>query len=343
MKKLIIPILFLFLVACETQQVKQNPKPNQELAKKASEKSFIELGGEKQYVEITGESDKNPVLLFIHGGPGWTQTPQLRYFNSDLTKDYILVAWEQRGAGQSFMKNPEPKNMTLEQIVADGHELTGKLKEKFGQDKIYLAGYSWGSVVGLELAKKYPENYHAYISIAQVVNMKRGMEISQEWLKKKAEEKGDKESLAMLEKLKNPTEDFCKEGMDCFMKQYEIIMKYGGAIKNVAIGKELEKAQTEPEDYKNYDWMKAFEFSAGKLEKDMYSYDAREVKELKIPVYFFLGRHDWNVPAVLAEEYSKSLKAPKKEIVWFENAGHGITEEEAKNFNKAMVEKVLGK
>ena len=138
MKKIAFLLFVSLLLACDTQQTTQTETPEQP-GKKVEEKSFIELGGEEQYVEIAGESDKNPVLLFIHGGPGWTQTPQLRYFNSDLAKDYILVAWEQRGAGQSFMKNPEPENMTLEQIVADGHELTRKLKEKFGQDKIYLA------------------------------------------------------------------------------------------------------------------------------------------------------------------------------------------------------------
>lgn len=340
MKKIVFLLICFLLTACDTQQTSLT-QTSEQPGKKIEEKIFIELGGEQQYVEIRGASDKNPVLLFIHGGPGWPQTPQLRHFNSDLTEDFVLVAWEQRGAGQSFMKNPEPGNMTLEQIVADGHELTQKLKEKFDHEKIYLAGYSWGSIVGMNLAKEYPEDYHAYVSIAQVINMEHGMEISQKWLAEKAKERGDKKTLATLEKLKNPTEDFCKRGMDCFMKQYELITKYGGAVKNTGIEKDLEKAQTGPADYKDYDWMKAFEFSAARLEKDMYEADLWETKELKIPVYFFLGRHDWNVPAVLAEEFAKSLKAPKKEIVWFENAGHGITEEEAEKFNKMMVEKLL--
>lgn len=309
--------------------------------KPIEEKSLIELGGEKQYVEITGSSDKNPVLLFIHGGPGWTQTPQLRYFNADLTKDFTLVAWDQRGTGKSFMENPAPKNVTLEQITADAHELTQKLKAKFGQQKIYLAGYSWGSIVGMNLAQKYADDYHAYIGIGQVVNMKRGMEISQEWLANQAKEKGDKETLKTLEKLKKPSKDFCDGGLQCFIKQYELVMKYGGAIHNQDAAKENEIATTKYEDYKNYDWNAAFEFSAKSLEKDMFATDFREVKELKIPVYFFLGKHDWNVPTVLAEEFAKNLNAPKKEIILFENSAHSPLEEEPKMFNKLLVEKVL--
>jgi proline iminopeptidase len=342
MKKLAVLFLALLFIACSNPPKTQTELPKEHSADKPiEEKSFIELGGEKQYVEITGSSDKNPVLLFIHGGPGWPQTPQLRYFNADLTKDFTLVAWEQRGTGKSFMENPVPKNVTLAQITADAHELTQKLKEKFGQPKIYLAGYSWGSIVGMNLVQKYADDYHAYIGIGQVVNMKRGMEISQEWLAQKAKEKGDKEALKTLEKLKKPTKDFCNGDLQCFIKQYELVMKYGGAIHNKDAEKESEIAATKYEDYKNYDWNAAFELSAKALEKDMFAADFRVVKELKIPVYFILGKHDWNVPTVLAEEFAKNLNAPKKEIILFENSAHSLMEEEPKMFNKLLVEKVL--
>lgn len=338
-------VLSLFAIlsfaACSNNQKTEIGNPQRRPVQPVEEKSFIELGGEKQYVEITGSSDKNPVLLFIHGGPGWTQTPQLRYFNADLTEDFTLVAWEQRGTGKSFMENPAPKNVTLEQITADAHELTQKLKEKFGQRKIYLAGYSWGSIVGMNLVQKYADDYHAYIGIGQIVNIKRGMEISHEWLANQAKEKGDKETLKTLEKLKNPSKDFCDGDLGCFIKQYELVTKYGGAIYSKDAEKESETATTKYEDYKNYDWNAAFEFSAGKLEKDMFAADFRGVKELKIPVYFFLGRHDWNVPSALTEQWSKDLIAPKKEIVWFENSAHSPMEEEPREFNRLLVEKLL--
>lgn len=94
----------------------------------------------------------------MHGGPGWPQTPQLRYFNENLTKSVTLVAWEQSGSGQSYMNNSNPKNLSLDQIIYDAHELTLILKKKFNKDKIYLAGFSWGSIIGLRLALKYPQD-----------------------------------------------------------------------------------------------------------------------------------------------------------------------------------------
>jgi pimeloyl-ACP methyl ester carboxylesterase len=105
------------------------------------------LGGEEQYVEITSESSANPILVFIHGGPAWPQTPQLRHYSSELVSKYALVIWERRGAGKSYGKNPNPSNLTLEQIVADGHELTSCLKKEYDQEKVFIAGYSWGSLI----------------------------------------------------------------------------------------------------------------------------------------------------------------------------------------------------
>ncbi|NJO02079.1 MAG: hypothetical protein HC880_10620 [Bacteroidia bacterium] len=99
------------------------------------EKSFMRLGGEEQYVEIRGSLPQNPVLLYIHGGPGWPQTPQLRYFSAELAEAFNLVIWEQRGSGQSYMKNPQATQINLAQIVADGHELTQILKKNSASPK----------------------------------------------------------------------------------------------------------------------------------------------------------------------------------------------------------------
>jgi pimeloyl-ACP methyl ester carboxylesterase len=305
------------------------------------EMSFVELGGEKQYIEITGKSDNNPVLLFIHGGPGWPQTPQLRYFNSDLTTAFTLVTWDQHGCGKTSMNNPEPKNLTLEQIIEDAHELTQILKKKFNRDKIFLAGYSWGSIVGLHLAEKYPEDYYTYVGIAQVINMRKGIEVSRKWITERAIEKADTGTLRILSQLNKRDSQFCNGDLACFIKQYELLVKYNGALYNPESGKEEEKAMKEYEDYKNYKWDEGSQFSARHLEKDMFDADLTYIRKLEIPVIFFEGRHDWNVPSVLAEEFEKNLVAPQKGLVWFEKSGHGLLYEEPAKFNKLMIENLI--
>ena len=341
MKNAIYILAFALLTACQNRSSVKPEPTNEQLSTKIEERSFIELGGEKQYVEITGASSDNPVLLFLHGGPGWPQTPHLRYFNADLTKDVTLVAWDQSGCGRSFMNNPNPKNLSLNQIINDAHELTQILKKKFNKDKIYLAGFSWGSVVGLHLIEKYPEDYLAYFGISQVINFKKGIQISRDWITKQAKAKNDQETLKILKRLARNDTSLCKRPIDCFIKQYEQLSKYNGAIYTKESEKEIDKAISLYDDYKDYDWMKGFFNSAYPLEKDIFAIDFTNLKEVKIPVYFFMGRHDWNVPTSITEEFVKNLTGPKKEIVWFENSGHEPLEEEADKFNKEILLRIM--
>lgn len=306
------------------------------------EKGLISLGGTQQYVEISGVSDKNPVLLFVHGGPGWPQTPMLRYFNADLTKSFIVATWDQRGCGLSYVNDSLAQHVNLDQIVSDAHELTQLLQKKFNKQKIFLAGFSWGSVVGMTLALQHPEDYLAYVGISQVVNLKQGMEVTQQWLFEKATEKMDLSTLSILKGLREGDASLCKNPLDCFTRQYELVAQYRGAVYNAKSDSAAGKAMTRYTDYKNYDWNKGFYYSARLLEKDMFSVDFSSVSRIDIPVYFIAGRHDWNVPAVLAEKLFNNFQAPDKEMIWFEQSGHGPLEEEPEKFNNILVEKLSG-
>lgn len=303
-----------------------------------NEQIFIPLGGEEQYVEITGASSELPVLLFIHGGPGWPQTPLLRYFNADLSKHMVLVAWEQSGCGKSWMKNPDAKNISLEQLVSDAHELTQVLKKKFNQDKIYIAGFSWGSVIGLKLVEKYPDDYKAYFGISQLVNINESVKVSRKWIRDQAKANNDQLSLRTLDSIDKRRA--CKTDMECFFKQHGVLKKYRGDIHTKEAEQEIEKAMVHYADYKDYDWMGGFFNSVKYLEKDLFAYDLSSINDVKIPMYFLAGRHDWNIPASVTENYYNNLKAPKKEMIWFENSGHEPLEEEAAKFNQVMIERV---
>ena len=314
------------------------------LANEINEKTFINLGGEEQYVEIIGTKKTNPVLIFIHGGPGWPQTPSIRAFNSELSKDFTLVVWEQRGAGQSYLRNPNPEGMNFEQFVSDANELTDLMLAKFKKPKLYIAGYSWGSSIGLTLAKRYPEKLHAYIGIGQIVNMARGMEYSQKWIAEKARgEKRYEGTLDVLAKLKNPPKEFCVTQFECFMEQYKVLSKYNGHLYDPKINKTIGERTAKYKDYENYDWFNPFEYSWKRLQFDLEKFDAADIKSLDVPIYLFLGRHDHNIPSVLAADFLKDLKAPKKTLVWIEKAGHGVMEEGGDTFNKLFVQEVIGK
>jgi pimeloyl-ACP methyl ester carboxylesterase len=344
MKKIISLLFLISLFACQNSGDK-NKNAGQENIKDTAvnEQTYIALGGEEQYVEITGASSKNPVLLFLHGGPGWPQTPHLRYFNADLTKSVTLVAWEQAGCGKSFMRNPNPKNLSVAQLINDAHELTQILKKKFQQDKIYLAGFSWGSVIGLQLVQKYPEDYAAYFGISQVIDINRSITLSREWLKEQATLKGDKKMLKQVAQLEKMDTALCSSNLECFFKKYEFLTEYGGAIHNKAVEAEIKIAETKYEDYKKYDWINGFMYSCGRLGEAVFETNLTGITELKVPAYFFIGKHDKGLLPIVTEDFVNKLKAPAKEIVWFENSSHEPLEEEAALFNKIMAERITVK
>ena len=117
-----------------------------------SEKVWVDINGIKQGMFIRGENPQNPVILYLHGGPG---TPMLQFIsylekNERLEKYFTICYWDQRGSGMTYNKSTDPSTMTVEQMVEDTHKVTEYLKERFGQDKIYLIGHSWGSYLGVK-------------------------------------------------------------------------------------------------------------------------------------------------------------------------------------------------
>lgn len=301
-----------------------------------TDKQFVTLGGVEQYVEIKSSSASNPVLLFIHGGPAWPQTPQLRYFNDELSEHYSLVIWEQRGAGKSFEKDSIPNILSLDQIVKDGHELTNWLKAKFNTKQIFLAGYSWGSLVGVELANQYPQDYIAYIGIAQLINMDIGMKISRTWLREQATLHNDTIAISQIDSLEI-AENY-DDKLDRFFKQWLLLNKYNGAVYLTESEAKVEKAMAYYKDYRDYDWFAVWEKSSKRLQGDMFGADIRNITSLQIPVFLLEGRHDWNIPSTLAEHWLITLEAPKKGLFWFEQSGHGPLEEEPEKFNQVMID-----
>lgn len=129
----------------------------------------IKLGGMDQWILIRGNDVSNPVLLWLHGGPGAAQMPIAHHFDKNLEKDFIVVHWDQRGAGKSNPKDFDEQTMTFEQFITDAHELTQYLKRRFNTEKIYLVGHSWGTQLGIKMVQLYPEDYFAYIGIGQAV------------------------------------------------------------------------------------------------------------------------------------------------------------------------------
>jgi pimeloyl-ACP methyl ester carboxylesterase len=133
-----------------------------------AELGYHRLGGVDQWVMIRGESLTNPPLIHLHGGPGFSETRLFRHFNASLERSFTVVYWDQRGAGKSFARNIERSSMTVEQFIADLDELVDAVRIRVGMDKVAIFGHSWGSVLGVLYAARFPQKVAAYVGSGQI-------------------------------------------------------------------------------------------------------------------------------------------------------------------------------
>jgi len=138
------------------------------LAGSISEKIHVSINGVDQGMFIKSKDINNPVLLFVHGGPGMPEYWLTQRYPTGLEDIFTVVWWEQRGAGLSYSADIPPETMTAEQFVADTIEVTKYLRQRFGKEKIYLMAHSWGSYIGIQAAAREPDLYYAYIGMGQI-------------------------------------------------------------------------------------------------------------------------------------------------------------------------------
>jgi pimeloyl-ACP methyl ester carboxylesterase len=164
----------------------------------------VALGGVGQWLLIRGVDRSNPVLLHLHGGPGSADISIARFFDAGLIEHFTVVHWDQRGAGKSFDPDIPPESMRREQFVLDTRDLASMLRERFGVAKIYLVGHSWGSEIGALAASRYPELFHAYVGVGQVVEKVEQERISYRFALDKAREAGNPRAIRELEEIGPP-------------------------------------------------------------------------------------------------------------------------------------------
>lgn len=307
----------------------------------------VKLGGAPQTVLLRGRSEENPVLLFLHGGPGTSELGLVRTYNcAALEERFTVAVWDQRGAGTSFAAIEPVSAMTVEQLVSDCCELVEWLCARFGQEKVYLLGHSWGSLLGVLAVQRRPERFHAYVGMGQVANVLEGERRSYAWTLAQAEQAGDARAVAKLRALGEPP--YAGDLRTAIVTQRSLVARYGGEVHGNPRGAMLLllRALLRTGEYGWRDRVNVFRGAfAGMrlLWPQILSIDLfARVPELKVPVWFLLGRHDQEAPAAVAERYLEALAAPRKTLVWFEQSAHFPNVEEPDEFHRVLIERVLG-
>jgi pimeloyl-ACP methyl ester carboxylesterase len=273
----------------------------------------VSLGGVSQWILVRGREKSHPILLFLHGGPGMPMMYLAHRFQRPLEDSFLCVQWDQRGAGKSFHKGIHPSSLTVEQLLSDALELIHLLQDRYGQDKIFLAGHSWGSYLGMLLVHRHPELFHAYIGIGQVVDEVAALDLQDRFIRKRAKETANDEALRDL--------DF--SGTAAHEKW---LFQFGAELYgHTGYGAFIKAGVLAPE-YGVFDIPKVGKGSS--FSSRHMQYNAKEgphlnnLKSVDVPVYFFTGRNDYVTPFELVEKFSRELEAPINRIVWFERSAH---------------------
>jgi pimeloyl-ACP methyl ester carboxylesterase len=305
----------------------------------------VTLNDSQQWISIRGRDATKPVLFFLAGGPGGTQLATARFALGGLEDHFVVVNWEQPGAGKSF-DAVDRSTMTPERYIQDARALIQQLRERFDQEKVYVLGESWGSALGIMLVQRYPELFHAFIGTGQMVAFLENDLMCYDFALKWAEERGD---TAKVEALTNqgPPPYY---GADVAWKETAFLMDtFNYMNQNPAIadnGANTFRDLAAPEHglYDKVNWFRGVLDTFGVVYPQLWEVDFRtQAAKLDVPVYFLIGRHDINAPTVLTEQYYELLDAPHKEIVWFEHSGHTPWVSESDRFVQVMAETVLKK
>jgi pimeloyl-ACP methyl ester carboxylesterase len=305
------------------------------------ESSFVKIGEIEQWVTMRGEDRHNPVLLFLHGGPGDVTNPWSYAFFAPWHRHFTVVQWDQRGAGRTLGRNGAAiaSTVTVDRIVQDGIELAAYLREHLGKKKIIIVAHSFGSVVGVRMVQTRPDLFYAYVGTGQVSDETgtRNYASTFEELRSKARLMHNAQALSELDRVGPPP---YKTG-----EGYRVQRKWSNAFEGAdeflygTTGLALVAPGYSVSDVN--DWFDGQILSADQLVPEMINHGRKELgTEFGAPIFFFQGAEDFTTSTTLAREYFGLIKAPHKEFVQIQGGGHFAVFMRSAEFLNELVKRV---
>jgi pimeloyl-ACP methyl ester carboxylesterase len=285
------------------------------------EARYVEIGGIEQWITIRGEDRRNPVLLFLHGGPGDATNPWSYAVFRSWLKAFTVVQWDQRGAGRTLGMNGESSAsaITIARMTQDGVELAELLRKTLQKDKVIVVGHSWGSILGVLMVKARPDLFYAFVGTGQVADSARSYAVAYDELLKKAEALGDQRAIRELREVGPPP---YSDG-----RGYAVQRKWSNLFQgaDVFIASMVGLALSAPgytlKDVN--DWIDGQGLSGQYLVPQINALEAKALGgDFAIPVFVIQGAEDFTTPTSLARDFVNSIRAPRKTFVAIEGAGH---------------------
>jgi len=282
---------------------------------------FVRAGGIDQWISIRGEDRSNPVVLVLHGGPATSYMSFAAFFQI-WEKHFTVVQWDRRGVSKTFGRTGRARSgeMTLNRIAADGNEIAEFVRRRLHKDKLILLGHSMGSMIGILMAARRPDLFHAYVGTEQIIDMARNEEISYQVILDRARSAGNATTVKKLERIGAPP---YKKPMDWGVKQRaaEVADPAYGRIAGRIRRMVLYSPSYSLKDI--LDLIGGSMFCMSKLYMQWMAFDARRLgTSFQTPIFIIEGENDVMTPSELASEWVSTIDAPQKAFVPIIGASH---------------------
>ena len=301
-----------------------------------NEEMYVDINGTKQWISIYGQNMDNPVLLYLHGGPGSSTSAYDYAFTRKWSDVYTVVTWDQRNCGKSYSSDQNDTALTYDLMMSDGIEMTRFLLDYLDKDKITLLGHSWGSYFGSNLVLENPEYYECYIGTGQLVDFYQNEIAFKEEAVKWAG--NDEESKLLTEKLN--VDDFSMEyfvARNALMEKYGYNMLVDGTDYNL-IAAQVFNPYYSLGDFYNYissDYSVYQEF----LRSDEFNkFSLLGTTDYQVPFYNINGDKDYQTNYLIAQDYFESVNAPCKKMYIMKDTTHGLLESKSEEFSDIIHE-----
>jgi len=297
---------------------------------------YIEVNNTTLCVSMRSQKPNAPILLYLHGGPGDAALPLVAKYNQQLEETFTFVILEQRGAGKSYYPFTENDDISIDTFVSDIYALSLYLLERYQEEKLYLVGHSWGSVLGIKFIERHPNLVHAYVGCGQVVNVRKSSQIAYEFAREK---NIAAKNHRVTKRLKAIDCSYTQETwLDDLLFVTKQVIKHGGSLYGKSNFNRFALDFLCSPDYGFKELMNRQKGSLQSLRylwQELMEVSFEQIIEFEVPVIFVEGRGDVQVSSKLAYEYFETIKS-EKQFFWFEHSCHFPQWSEPNRFYEVM-------